>query len=431
MKKYILFSLLIVGLTAQANIIDNAKSLIKNGQFNEAYQLLITKEQENIDNSDYNYQLGVAALRSGQHSAALYALDRVLSENPNHIGAQLDMAIAYFHIGNLEFAEQEFNKILTNHKDEAPKIVISTINNYLEKIKKKNQKTTSTIIGSISTGYSNNINSGIDGNSVYVPLLNTTSTYSQKISDSFVNAQVIMNNNTKIDRNNSANLAIVVNSKKYSSNKVYDQENVIAIVNGTNTNGLDSYSYGLTGLKSYLNGNGYYKMVSANIGAKHTPSKSTSYGIKIKKDKTRFIATSNEVNDSNKTTLSVDYSNLIADNKVGMSIALNTGKTDVLSSSNANGNNAFTGMSATFRKAINGGILSTNITYQQDRYKKTNSSFLVKRKDKISSASIKFLKPIEKNLTLDLGLSYRDQNSNIAIFDNDKLEASVGIKRTF
>ena len=182
MNPRFLYLILLFSISASADIVDNAKKLIKNNQYKDAYYLLSTKEKENIDNVDYNYQLGVAALRSGNHSAALYALDRVISKNPQHIGAQLDMAIAYFHIGNLEFSEQEFKKILNNYGDKAPKVVISTINGYLAKIKQKNKKNTTTIIGSVDAGYSNNINSGIDGNSVYIPLLNATSSYDQKIS---------------------------------------------------------------------------------------------------------------------------------------------------------------------------------------------------------------------------------------------------------
>jgi|JYMV01.1.fsa_nt_gi tetratricopeptide (TPR) repeat protein len=431
MNPRFLYLILLFSISASADIVDNAKKLIKNNQFKDAYYLLSTKEKENIDNSEYNYQLGVSALRSGHHSEALYALDRVLSENPSHIGAQLDMAIAYFHIGNLEFAEQEFKKILDNYKSQAPKIVVTTINSYLGKIKQKNKKITTTIIGSVDAGYSNNINSGIDGNSVYIPLLDANSSYAQKISSSFTKTQIIASQKHKLDRKKSLNIALVVNHKHYTNNSEYDSSNIIITTNGKFKEATESYTYGLTGIRSYLDNEHQYDMLSTDIGKQYAPSKSQSYGVKIKYGQLRFVNSNSQVNNSNKTTLTLNHSDLISNNSIGLALEANLGKTTILDSTNSNGNNSFKGFKATFKKTVNGGILSTSMGYQQDDYAKTNSMFLTKRKDKISSASIKFLKSIEKNLILDLGVSYRKQKSNIAIYVNDKATVSIGIKRTF
>jgi tetratricopeptide (TPR) repeat protein len=431
MNPRFLYLILLFSISASADIVDNAKKLIKNNQYKDAYYLLSTKEKENIDNVDYNYQLGVAALRSGNHSAALYALDRVISKNPQHIGAQLDMAIAYFHIGNLEFSEQEFKKILNNYGDKAPKVVISTINGYLAKIKQKNKKNTTTIIGSVDAGYSNNINSGIDGNSVYIPLLNATSSYDQKISSNFTNIQLIANQNHKFDRSKSINAALVVNHKLYLNNSKYNVSNIIITANGKVSEATESYTYGLTGVRSYLDNTHQYDMVSSSLGKKFTPSKSKSYGIKIKHNRLRFKNVSNQVNNSNKTTLTLNHSNLIVNKKIGMTLILNTGKTNVLDSANSNGNNTFTGITTQFRKAVSGGIVSTGFSYQQASYENINSLFETKRKDKISNSYVKYLKPIKKDLTLNLGLSYRKQDSNISIYNNDKIIVNLGFKRTF
>jgi len=431
MNPRFLYLILLFSISSSADIVDNAKKLIKNNQYKDAYYLLSTKEKENIDNVDYNYQLGVAALRSGNHSAALYALDRVISKNPQHIGAQLDMAIAYFHIGNLEFSEQEFKKILNNYGDKAPKVVISTINGYLAKIKQKNKKNTTTIIGSVDAGYSNNINSGIDGNSVYIPLLNATSSYDQKISSNFTNIQLIANQNHKFDRSKSINAALVVNHKLYLNNSKYNVSNIIITANGKVSEATESYTYGLTGVRSYLDNTHQYDMVSSSLGKKFTPSKSKSYGIKIKHNRLRFKNVSNQVNNSNKTTLTLNHSNLIVNKKIGMTLILNTGKTNVLDSANSNGNNTFTGITTQFRKAVSGGIVSTGFSYQQASYENINSLFETKRKDKISNSYVKYLKPIKKDLTLNLGLSYRKQDSNISIYNNDKIIVNLGFKRTF
>lgn len=430
-SKVFIFSFMLITTSIYADIVSDAKQLIKEKKFTQAYQTLKKDEENHIDNNDFNYQLGVAALRSGHHSSALYALDRVLSENPNHIGAQLDMAIAYFHIGNLEFAEQEFKKILKNYQSDAPKIVVATINNYLIKIKQKNQTSTTVVVGSIDAGYSNNINSGIDGNSVYIPALGVNSSYAQKISSSFSKTQVVVSQNHKLNRNKTLNTVLAVNHKYYANNSQYDASNIIASASGKIKKATEAYTYGVTGVRSYLDKNHKYNLLSTNFGRQLTPSKSQSYGVKIKHARLRFSDTESQINDTNKTTLLLNHSGLIADKSIGMVLTLNTGKTNVLDDTNPNGNSSFTGLSSQFKKALNGGIISTTLSHQQSSYKSINSLFQIKRKDKVSSTSIKYLKPIQKGLVLDLGLSYRDQNSNIPIYKNNKMTVSFGIKRTF
>jgi hypothetical protein len=207
--------------------------------------------------------------------------------------------------------------------------------------------------------------------------------------------------------------------------------NIIITANGKVSEATESYTYGLTGVRSYLDNTHQYDMLSSSLVKKFTPSKSKSYGIKIKHNRLRFKNVSNQVNNSNKTTLTLNHSNLIVNKKIGMTLILNTGKTNVLDSANSNGNNTFTGITTQFRKAVSGGIVSTGFSYQQASYENINSLFETKRKDKISNSYVKYLKPIKKDLTLNLGLSYRKQDSNISIYNNDKIIVNLGFKRTF
>jgi len=52
-----------------------------------------------------NYLLGVSALDSGRTDEAVIAFERVLAVMPNHAGAQMDLARAYYATGSFDLAE--------------------------------------------------------------------------------------------------------------------------------------------------------------------------------------------------------------------------------------------------------------------------------------------------------------------------------------
>ncbi len=111
--------------------LQQAKALVSTGKAAEAYELLLPFEFYQAGDPEYDYLLGLAALDSGKYNAATLAFERVLAVNPNHAGARLDFARAYFALKDLERAEEQFKIILTQDPPSAAK---KAVNEYLEKI---------------------------------------------------------------------------------------------------------------------------------------------------------------------------------------------------------------------------------------------------------------------------------------------------------
>lgn len=109
----------------------DADALIQAGKSAEAYTLLEPLEFARAGELRFDYLLGIAALDSGKADKATLAFERVLAVDPNFAGARLDMARAYYQLGDLPRARTEFEVVLKQNPPEAAR---ATIQKYLDAI---------------------------------------------------------------------------------------------------------------------------------------------------------------------------------------------------------------------------------------------------------------------------------------------------------
>ncbi|HSJ95625.1 MAG TPA: hypothetical protein VLC53_01050, partial [Myxococcota bacterium] len=81
---------------ADPQVVDNARRLLAGGDAKGAYAQLAPLQDRLSGEPEYDYLLGVAALDSGRMDEAIIAFERVLAIIPNHAGAQMDLARAYY-----------------------------------------------------------------------------------------------------------------------------------------------------------------------------------------------------------------------------------------------------------------------------------------------------------------------------------------------
>lgn len=149
-----------------------AEALMGAGRAEEAYVLLAASEFEMAGDENYDYLLGVAALDSGKPDKATLAFERVLATNPNHYGARLDMARAYYTLGDLERARNEFNQVM---KQNPPALAKTIIEQYLAAIENHlNPKTILTGYVETALGNDSNVNVASSSSTIYIPIFGTS-----------------------------------------------------------------------------------------------------------------------------------------------------------------------------------------------------------------------------------------------------------------
>ncbi|MDP2811490.1 MAG: porin family protein [Rhodocyclaceae bacterium] len=162
-----------------------ADRMVRAGKAEEAWQLLSPHEFNLAGREDFDYLLGVAALDSGRADRATLIFERVLAVNPNHAAARLDMARAYFALGDIERSRVEFEAVL---RFDPPPPARATIERYLAEIAARSpgkKKARLTGYAEVTYGSDSNLNAAAAGGSFYFPLFNATVASTNKRSDYF------------------------------------------------------------------------------------------------------------------------------------------------------------------------------------------------------------------------------------------------------
>jgi tetratricopeptide (TPR) repeat protein len=136
--------------------IDRAKGALAAGNPKQAYSELEPLQGTLSGQPEFDYLLGVSALDSGRIDEAIIAFERVLALIPNHAGAQMDIARAYYAAGSFDLAEAAFLKLRASNPPPAAQQAIAR---YLDTIEARKRQTQAgwTGFGELGLGYDSNI----------------------------------------------------------------------------------------------------------------------------------------------------------------------------------------------------------------------------------------------------------------------------------
>jgi tetratricopeptide (TPR) repeat protein len=98
---------------AAAPVLDEAQRLIGERRAREAYALLAARELDLAGAPYFDYLLGLAALDAGRPRDAVFALERVVAVEPAFVGARMELARAHFELGEVDASREQFRYLLT------------------------------------------------------------------------------------------------------------------------------------------------------------------------------------------------------------------------------------------------------------------------------------------------------------------------------
>jgi hypothetical protein len=81
-------------------VYEQAKKALRDGRSETAYQLLVQYEINWSGEDAFDYLFGVAALDSGHAGDAIFSLQRLVARQPDFSGARLELARAYYDVGD-------------------------------------------------------------------------------------------------------------------------------------------------------------------------------------------------------------------------------------------------------------------------------------------------------------------------------------------
>ncbi len=218
----------VVASSAYAEVDDlvrQARALIEKGQAKQAFDLLEPQEATRAGDPDFDTTLGIAANDSEQPTRAVFALERVLSVQPENSRARAELGRALFAVGDL----QASRKVLQETKrDNIPSEAAATIDQFLQAIDRSEEAAKSSIKFYLETslGQDSNINGGPGNALVAVPafggLVLTLGQASVSTADTFGTLGAGLSARRVMDPRWSILANLSVNAREHAKFKTFD-----------------------------------------------------------------------------------------------------------------------------------------------------------------------------------------------------------------
>ncbi len=146
---------------SEQRFLARAEDLLTAGDSATAYTLLREKESTLAGNPFFDYLLGIAALDTGHTDAAIFSLRRALAVAPEFSGARMELARAYFESGNLSQSRPLFVRLLD---EQPPNSVRGVIEDYISAIDSSPTAPRGTFRAhyDMTVGYDSNANGSTD-----------------------------------------------------------------------------------------------------------------------------------------------------------------------------------------------------------------------------------------------------------------------------
>lgn len=153
---------------AQATPAEDIKILLEKGQAKDAYQSG-KAHPEQLGNTEFDFFFGIAAIDAGHSAEGVLALERYVLNVPGDTRARLELGRGYFMEGDDARARDEFAALIALNP---PGNVKAAIDRYLDAIKAREEryKTTTSAYVEVGLGYDDNVNSGVAGADIVLPL---------------------------------------------------------------------------------------------------------------------------------------------------------------------------------------------------------------------------------------------------------------------
>jgi len=412
--------------------LERADALMKQGKAAEAYSLLEPFEFEQSGDIKFDYLLGIAALDSGKPDKATIAFERVLAVDPNFAGARIDMGRAYYQLGDFTRAKAEFETVL---KQNPPAAARKTIDDYLAAIDKQesDKKTKATGYVEGTWGHDSNVNFATSQTQIAVPALGnlifTLNPASVKTPDSYFGLAFGGELNHQIKPGLGVYAGADMRTRSNNTQDQFDSTSLDARAGLALGQGANVVRLGVFGGKYELDGKNNRDTDGVNAEWRHVINPANLLSVFGQHARYRFEPTIS-VNDFDQSTYGVNWLQIFNEGKGLVALTALTG--DERAPLRADGGKRFNGLRLGGQIQLNEKTeLFAGLGAQFSKFDLANASFNATRDDKQVDANLGLNWHYDKAWTLRPQISYLRNNSNIVIYQHDRTDVSITIRRDF
>ncbi|OJT95250.1 MAG: hypothetical protein BGN82_10870 [Alphaproteobacteria bacterium 65-7] len=156
-------------LPSRSADLGEARSLLARGQAAAVYAMLAPRITQEAGNPDFDYLLGMAAIDSGRPGEAVAAFERVLAVQPDQLQARAELGRAYIVMNEPEAARRELETV--QRQPSVPPAVRRTLDRYVNALDTSLSGGGTRVSGqmSLSGGYDSNVNNSTSEPRILIP----------------------------------------------------------------------------------------------------------------------------------------------------------------------------------------------------------------------------------------------------------------------
>ena len=419
---------------AQQAEMANADRLLKEGKPAEAFAILDPVEDKYSGNVDFDYMLGVAALDSGKADRATLALERVLSVNPDHAGARLDMARAYFQLGDAERAKTEF---LAVQSQNPPATAVAVIKTYLDAIDRIEQAKKRTLRAYVEAtlGYDSNVNNSGTQSQIPIPALGnlvfTLSPTNLKRSDAFKSVGGGVDFGYQIQPGVGVYAGVDGRKRQNNHEDIFDYGTLDMRAGLSFGEVTNQVRLGVNGGRYTLDDQLSRRAEGVNAEWRYTLDPANQVSAFSQYTRNRFTNLNTQVNNFDQTTSGAGYLRVLNEGKAAVFGTLFLGK-ERDTEGRADGNKAFYGVRLGGQIMLSDNLdLFSVLSSTIGHYGRQNAAFLSTRHDEQTDFVVGASWRFSKDWMLRPQLLHTRNTSSIVIYQYERTEGSLTLRRDF
>jgi tetratricopeptide (TPR) repeat protein len=425
--------LLAAGMARADAVTDNAKALLDKGDAKAAYALLEPLESQRAGDPDYDFLLGLAALEIGKNTNAVFALERVLAVDPNHVRARAEIARAYAALGETKIAKQEFETV---KKQGVPPEVAATIDRLLSAIERVEDEGRTTVRGyaEATVGHDTNVNSATHDRNVAVPLFGgaifTLGPGGVRRSDTFTSVGGGLSLRKPLDKEWAFTAGLNGTKRMNTDVDVFDTGSADAHVGVVRTYGKDVFSAALQYNQFWVDNDRYREAAGFTAQWQHNYDARTQASLFIQYSDLRYM--SQEVRNADRFVIGANFAKAMPGFKTvfygGAYVGEEATRKDGFEHLGHTLYGARIGAQHEFHRDARA---FANLGYEHRRYGAEDPFFLRVRTDNQWNLGVGVAWTPAKNWRVTPQFQYTDVRSNIALNRYRRELVSVTVRRDF
>ncbi|NNF67283.1 MAG: tetratricopeptide repeat protein [Gammaproteobacteria bacterium] len=415
------------GQARNRDVLARASTLMDQDRSQDAFALLASVEKDWAGDSGFDYLYGVAALDSGNAGEAIFALERVIRSLPKFVGARLELARALYETGDTDRARYEFESLLA---DNPPAVVRGVIDGYLDALNAPDPaagRAQKMVYAIGAAGYDSNANGAADINSFLGFTLDPRST---ETDTAFAEAQFGGLYNRPIGPNSEVSLQAGLRHRHNPSAEFVDQSFVTTSMALGYTRGKNKFVSGFGLYWSGLDSGFNERSAALDFGWQRALEKN-ALQLTLRAGPVRFHS-SQKVRDIDRVLYTLTLRQPLQGGKGSLDWIAIGGRDraeDRLTSAYSNSRQG--GRIASRWQAMNHDF-DFSVGFLRIPYNGNQSFFGIDRKDEQITTSLAMEvkdKPF-RGWTFVPNVRYVNNDSNVAIFNYDRIEVGVLFRAT-